>query len=56
MKIHDHFGKEMTIALIIKFSLFALVWWLFFAGQKIHVDEANLTQRLLGEPSTSAKP
>ena len=49
MKISNHFGKEITFALIIKFTLFALEWWLFFAGQKIKIDEQQLANRLLGE-------
>lgn len=42
------FTWEIVIALTIKFTLFGLVWWLFFAGHKIHVDEKTLTQRLFG--------
>jgi hypothetical protein len=42
----NRFSSEMTLAIIIKFTLFALVWWLFFAGQKINVDEEALTDRL----------
>ncbi len=42
------FSWEMTFAIIIKFTLFGLVWWLFFAGQKVKVDEETLTQRLFG--------
>jgi hypothetical protein len=38
----------MTIAIIIKFTLFGLLWWLFFAGQKVKVDEDTLTHRLFG--------
>ena len=33
MKMIDHFKWEIVIALTIKFTLFGLVWWLFFAGQ-----------------------
>jgi hypothetical protein len=33
------FSWEMTLAIIIKFTLFGLVWWLFFAGQKVKVNE-----------------
>ncbi len=43
-----NFSFEMTIAIIIKFTLFGLVWWLFFAGQKVKVDEETLTTRLFG--------
>ena len=42
------FSCEMTLAIIIKFTLFGLVWWLFFAGQKIKVDEETLNNRLFG--------
>jgi hypothetical protein len=55
MKTHRSFTQEITIALIIKFALFGLVWWLFFAGQKIHVDETSLSNRLLGEHFTTPK-
>ncbi len=53
MKIADHFTWEIVIALTIKFTLFGLVWWLFFAGQKINVDEEKLTQRLFGSATLS---
>ena len=43
------FAREISLALIIKFTLFGLVWWLFFSGQKIKVDEQQLTTRLLGD-------
>ncbi len=45
----NNFSREMTFAIIIKFTLFGLVWWFFFAGQKIKVDEQQLTTRLLGD-------
>ncbi|MDD2865029.1 MAG: hypothetical protein PHC99_09970 [Methylococcales bacterium] len=45
----NRFSCEITFAIIIKFTLFGLVWWLFFAGQKIKVDEQQLTNRLLGD-------
>lgn len=53
MKIMDHFKWEIVMALTIKFTLFGLVWWLFFAGQKIKVDEEKLTQRLFGSATLS---
>jgi hypothetical protein len=53
MKIVNHFKWEIVIALTIKFTLFGLVWWLFFAGQKIKVDEEKLTQRLFGTATLS---
>jgi hypothetical protein len=40
------FSCEMTLAIIIKFTLFGLLWWLFFAGQKVKVNEETLTHRL----------
>ena len=43
-----NFSCEMTLAIIIKFTLFGLVWWLFFAGQKVKVDEQTLNNRLFG--------
>ncbi len=50
MKTVNRFRWEITVAVIVKFTLFGLVWWFFFAGQKIHVDEQRLANRLLGEP------
>lgn len=35
MKMIDHFKWEIVIVLTIKFTLFGLVWRLFFAGDKI---------------------
>jgi hypothetical protein len=42
------FSWEMTLAIIVKFTLFGLVWWLFFAGQKVKVNEETLNNRLFG--------
>ena len=53
MKRIDHFKWEIVMALTIKFTLFGLVWWLFFAGQKIKVDEEKLMQRLFGSATLS---
>jgi hypothetical protein len=53
MNSFTRFSWEITIAVIIKFTLFGLVWWLFFAGQKIKVDEEKLTQRLFGSVTLS---
>ena len=53
MKMIDHYKWEIVIALTIKFTLFGLVWWLFFAGQKIKVDEEKLMQRLFGSATLS---
>ena len=53
MDSFTQFSWEITIAIIIKFTLFGLVWWLFFAGHKIHVDEKILTQRLFGAATLS---
>jgi hypothetical protein len=47
------FSYEMTLAIIIKFTLFGLVWWLFFAGQKIKVDEETLNNRLFGSATSN---
>lgn len=44
----NRFSCEMTLAIIIKFTLLGLVWWLFFAGQKVKVDEEKITHRLFG--------
>ncbi len=49
MKAINRFRWEMTFAIIIKFTLFGLVWWFCFAGQKIHIDEQHLANRLLGD-------
>ena len=42
------FSWEMTLAIIVKFTLFGVVWWLFFAGQKVKVNEETLNNRLFG--------
>lgn len=55
MKTKNHFAKEITLALLIKFALFGLVWWLFFAGQKVPVNEVRLAQRLFAQDSSVLK-
>lgn len=54
MKINQ-FSWEMTLAIIIKFTLFGLLWWLFFAGQKIKVDEQTLNNRLFGSATLNGE-
>lgn len=51
----NRFPREITLAIIIKFTLFGLVWWLFFAGQKVKVDEEKLTHRLLGSTTLNER-
>jgi hypothetical protein len=51
-KIESHdisFSWEITIALLVKFSLLAGLWWLFFAGSKQPVDEASIADKIFGE-------
>ncbi len=43
------YGREITLALLIKFLLLGGLWWLFFAGNKQSVDEAAMANQLLGE-------
>ena len=42
------FGWEIAVALLVKFVLLGGIWWLFFAGQKITVDDSMIADNLLG--------
>ncbi len=39
----NRFSWEMILAIMIKFAKFGLVSWLFFAGQKVKVNEETLS-------------
>lgn len=43
------YGKEITIALLVKFMLLGCLWWLFFKGHKQSVDGDVIAAKLFGE-------
>lgn len=43
------YGREITIALLVKFLLLSGLWWLFFAGNKQAVDEAVIAGKIYGD-------
>ncbi|MEY3107285.1 MAG: hypothetical protein RIT35_1463 [Pseudomonadota bacterium] len=43
---------DISIALLTKFLLLGLVWWVFFAGHKQPVDSAIIGDKFLGEHPT----
>ncbi|MGR8940761.1 MAG: cytochrome oxidase putative small subunit CydP [Gammaproteobacteria bacterium] len=45
------FGREIGLALFIKFCLLGLVWWSFFAGRKVPVDSGSVARVMLDEPA-----
>ncbi len=47
------YGREITLALLVKFLLLAGVWWLFFAGNKQPVNGAIIADKLFGESRPS---
>lgn len=44
------FGREIVLALIVKFCLLGILWWSFFAGQKIQLNESSVARMLLDSP------
>ena len=57
------FGREITVAVVLKFMLLAGLWWLFFKGQKLHVNDNMMAAKLFGDgavvipvPKYSEKP
>lgn len=46
------FGREIGVALLLKFLLLCSLWWLFFAGKKQPVDEAMIAEKIYGESKT----
>ena len=43
------YGREITIALLVKFMLLGCLWWLFFKGHKQPVDVDTIAAKLFGE-------
>jgi hypothetical protein len=46
------YGREITIALLVKFMLLGCLWWLFFKGHKLPVDGDVIAAKLFGENPT----
>ena len=42
------YGREISIALLVKFLLFGGLWWLFFAGNKPPVNGAVIADKIFG--------
>ena len=42
------FGLEIAAALLVKFVLLGGIWYLFFAGQKITVDDSMIADNMFG--------
>ena len=42
------FYWEIVIALLVKFTLLAGLWWLFFAGGTLTVDETSMAGNIFG--------
>jgi hypothetical protein len=47
------YGREITIALLVKFMLLGCLWWLFFKGHKQPVDGDIIAAKLFGEDLTA---
>jgi hypothetical protein len=43
------FGMEIAVALLVKFILLGGIWWLFFAGQKLTVDNSIIADKMFGD-------
>ncbi|MGR9086623.1 MAG: cytochrome oxidase putative small subunit CydP [Gammaproteobacteria bacterium] len=48
----DTFSLEISIALMVKFCLLAVLWWVFFAGNKLHVDDAIVADKIFDANKT----
>lgn len=46
----SHFSREITLALAVKFCLLGILWWTFFAGQKVPVDAGGVAHVMLNVP------
>jgi len=42
------YGREISMALLVKFLLLGGLWWLFFAGNKPPVDGTVIAGKLFG--------
>jgi len=42
------YGREISIALLVKFLLLGGLWWLFFAGNKTPVNGAVIADKIFG--------
>jgi len=42
------YGREISMALLVKFLLLGGLWWLFFAGNKPPVDGAVIAGKIFG--------
>jgi hypothetical protein len=42
------YGREISIALLVKFLLLGGLWWLFFAGNKQAVDGVVIADKIFG--------
>lgn len=42
------FGLEIVVAILVKFAMLGGIWWLFFAGKKITVDDSMIAENLFG--------
>jgi hypothetical protein len=42
------YGKEITLAVLVKFLLLGGLWWLFFAGNKQPVDGVIIAGKIFG--------
>ena len=49
------YGKEISIALLVKFMLLGCLWWLFFKGHKQAVDGDIIAGKLFGETPSLIK-
>jgi len=43
------FGLEISLALLVKFLLLGGLWWVFFAGKKLPINEEIVAGRMFGE-------
>lgn len=46
---YSSFGREISLALLVKFLLLGGLWWAFFAGNKQPVDEWTVAGKIFGE-------
>jgi cbb3-type cytochrome oxidase subunit 3 len=42
--------RDLTFALVVKFFLLGILWWIFFAGKKVPVDAGKTAHALLNAP------
>lgn len=53
---HSAYSREITIALLVKFTLLGALWWFLFAGNKQTMAEWRVAGKIFGAQQPAAMP